>query len=113
MKLEEENCVPCEGGVPPLQAHEEDELHRYVSNWLLDRTADTHKLRCRFTQDDFVQTMALVNRIASVAEKQGHHPEMLVGYGKLVVEFYTHAICGLSTNDFIMAAKVNLLAQAA
>lgn len=111
MKLEERDCVPCEGGVPPLDTREEDELHSYVSNWELDRRG-THKLRRAFKRGDFTQTMELVNRIADVSQQQGHHPDMHVSYGQVVVEYYTHAICGLSINDFIMAAKVNVLAQA-
>jgi 4a-hydroxytetrahydrobiopterin dehydratase len=112
MRLEEKNCVPCEGEIPPLDIRAEDELHRYVSNWELDRNG-IHRLRRTFSREDFVQTMKLVNRIAELSRQQGHHPEIYVSYGAVVVEFHTHAICGLSTNDFIMAARIDLMAQAA
>lgn len=104
MKLTEKKCVPCEGGVPKMKPGEIKEYNASLKTpW---EVVDDMKIRRTFEFDDFKETMKFVNQIADLAEQEGHHPIMHVFYGKVEVEFWTHAIMGLSENDFIMAAKI-------
>jgi 4a-hydroxytetrahydrobiopterin dehydratase len=107
-KLAQKKCVPCEGGVPPLTPEQAGELLKQLSpEWML---VDGGRLLARsFTFKNFKQTMVFVNRVADIAEAEGHHPDLTVGYGTLGVELTTHAIDGLSENDFILAAKIDAL----
>ncbi|MDE2025830.1 MAG: 4a-hydroxytetrahydrobiopterin dehydratase [Patescibacteria group bacterium] len=112
MDLTQKHCVPCEGGMPPLPQEQEDELHKQVSDWLLLRdegTTTVHKLRKLFKFDSFLQAVAFVDKIAPVAESEKHHPDIYIFYNKVQLDLYTHAVGGLSENDFIMAAKINNL----
>jgi 4a-hydroxytetrahydrobiopterin dehydratase len=106
--LAQKKCVPCEDGVPPLTPRQAGELLKQLSpEWML---VDSGRLLARsFTFKNFKQTMAFVNRVADIAEAEGHHPDMSVGYGTLGIELTTHAIDGLSENDFILAAKIDAL----
>ena len=109
-ELARRNCVPCKGGIPPLAADRIEELHLQVSGeW---KVVEGHHLERAITLKNFRQAMALANRIAEVAESQGHHPDLLVSWGGLKVTFFTHAIDGLHENDFIMAARVDALVDA-
>ncbi len=104
------DCVPCRGGVPPLSAERVEELRRQVSpEW---RVVDGHHLLREIRLKNFRQAMTLANRIAEVAESQGHHPDLLVQWGRLTVTLFTHAIDGLHENDFIMAARIDALLAA-
>lgn len=112
MDLTQKHCVPCEGGTPPLPNEREDELHTQVPDWLLLRdegTTTVHKLRKQFTFKTFLEAIAFVNKVAPIAEEEGHHPDMYIFYNKVQLDLYTHAVGGLSENDFIVAAKVNTL----
>jgi 4a-hydroxytetrahydrobiopterin dehydratase len=104
MKLTEMKCVPCEGGVPPF---DKKKINLYVKKlpkgW---EVLEDKKLQKLFKFKSFPETMAFVNKIALIAQEEGHHPDMEVHYGKVLVQFSTHAIGGLSENDFIMAAKI-------
>lgn len=107
MKLTEKKCVPCEGGVEPLK---HDEVGMYLK--LVDPAWEFREEKMIFREFRFVnflQTMDFVNRVAEIAEKEGHHPNMYIGYGFCQVELWTHAIDGLSENDFILAAKIDTL----
>lgn len=106
MELEYKKCKPCEGGMPTLSQTEIVKLKAQIKNdWkLLD-----NKLIKEFALINFKHTMDLVNRIASLAEEEGHHPVMHVYYNKLIIEIWTHAIKGLSENDFILAVKIDKL----
>lgn len=105
--LTEKRCVPCEGGVPPLPPAEVDALLPQVPAWSLQ---DGHrKITRRFQFDDFVAAMAFVNRMADLAEAEGHHPDFTVRYSVVDVLLYTHAVSGLTENDFILAAKLDAL----
>ena len=107
MELTEKKCVPCEGGVPPIAGQEIDNYTcQLTTPW---DVLDEKKIRKEFTFDDFKETMTFVNKVADLAEEEGHHPDMHVFYGKTIVELWTHAISGLSENDFIMAAKIDEL----
>jgi 4a-hydroxytetrahydrobiopterin dehydratase len=107
-ELAKKKCAPCEGGVPPLTPERAGELLKQLSpEWML---VDGGRLLARsFTFKNFKQTMIFVNKVADIAEAEGHHPDMTVGYGTLGVELTTHAIGGLSENDFIVAAKIDTL----
>jgi len=105
MELLKKHCKPCEGG-RPLNADEEDELIDQLSGWELDRHLE-HKIRKKYSFKTYSETIAFVNKIADLAEAEGHHPDLYVGYGRVNVELYTHAMLGLSENDFILAAKID------
>jgi 4a-hydroxytetrahydrobiopterin dehydratase len=105
--LENKHCKACEGGVPPLTREEIAKLHPKVSHWNI--SADAKKISRDYKFQDFHHTMAFVNKIAAMANEEGHHPDMKVGYNYCTVEYTTHALNGLSENDFICAAKVDRL----
>lgn len=112
MDLTQKHCVPCEGGDPALPESDEDRLHEKVSDWLLLRDNDqmvVHKLRKQFKFKSFMDAIKFVNSVAEIAENEGHHPDIYIFYNKVQIELYTHAVGGLSENDFIMAAKINRL----
>jgi 4a-hydroxytetrahydrobiopterin dehydratase len=105
--LRAKHCVPCEGGVPKLGAAEVTVLLRETPGW----EARDDQLHRTFTFRDFVTAMRFVNRMAEVAEAEGHHPDFTVHYRRVDVVIWTHAIGGLSENDFILAAKITPLAD--
>jgi 4a-hydroxytetrahydrobiopterin dehydratase len=102
--LSKMKCAPCRGGVPPLTADEIAPLAAEVPAW---KVVDGHHLERRVEADDFMQPLRLANRIAKIAEKAGHHPDLLVAYGRLEITIFTHKIDGLTKNDFILAAKID------
>lgn len=97
------HCVPCEGGVPRLEAEEIWRNLQQVPGWELAG----NKILKRFEFRDFVGAMKFVNAMAEIAEQQGHHPDFSVQYNRVEVTVWTHAIGGLSLNDFVLAAKIN------
>ena len=107
MKLSEKRCIPCEGGMP---AFTKQQIIKYSTRihkaW---KTIDNTKLRREFKFKNFVQTMGFVNKVALIAQAEDHHPDMQVSYSKVIVELWTHAVNGLSENDFILAAKIDEL----
>lgn len=105
MQLMEKHCEPCEDTEDPMTAEEADRMLANVPDW----ERESHKIHRTLHFDDFKQTMAFVNKVADVAEQEGHHPDMEVGYGKVKIVLWTHNIGGLSENDFIMAAKIDRL----
>ncbi len=105
-ELADRRCEPCEGGVAPLTRAAADELLlRLDPAWMLDENATS--LRREFTFRDFYRTMSFVNAVAHVANIEDHHPDLEVGYAICRVRYSTHAIGGLSENDFICAAKLD------
>ena len=109
--LTQKTCVPCHGGIDPLEEAPARELLASTPGWeLLDGAT---KLRRDFELADFAKTLDFVNQIGALAEAEGHHPDISFGWGYCNVIFYTHKIKGLHQNDFIMAAKVNELAESA
>ncbi len=109
-ELARQDCVPCKGGIPPLAEDRIEELRLQISaEW---KVVEGHHLEREIKLKNFRQAMALANRIAEIAESQGHHPDLLVSWGRLKVTFFTHAIDGLHENDFIMAARVDALVGA-
>ena len=106
--LLEKKCQPCEGGVPPLESAAAEELLKALDDaWSI--SSDGKWIRREFEFTGFNRTMGFVNAVAWIANTEGHHPDLEVGYGKCVVNYTTHAIDGLSENDFICAAKIDRL----
>ena len=105
--LSSKRCTPCEGGVKPLTRDEAEKLMREIPLWKLRE--DGGEIVRTFLFKDFYETMGFVNALAYLANREGHHPDLEVGYGRCVVRYHTHAIGGLSQNDFICAAKINRL----
>ncbi len=101
-------CVPCEGGVPVIAKKEALRTLKEMKGWQLSK--DAGSITAEWVMKDFLAAVQLVNRIARLAEKEDHHPDIhLTDYRKLKIELNTHAIGGLSVNDFILAAKINKL----
>jgi len=107
MKLADKRCVPCEGGTEPLSPEKAHELATQVPDWEVreDRIERT------FGFANFVEAMHFANKITSIAEQENHHPDLHISWGKVRVELSTHKIGGLSENDFIVAAKIDELAN--
>ena len=106
--LSEQRCVACEGGVPPLSREQVRALLPQVPGWEVspDHTLLSHDYECR----DFAEALAFLEQVGALAEAEGHHPDLhLTAYRYLRIELFTHAIGGLSQNDFILAAKINQL----
>ena len=102
--LAEKHCVPCRGGVPPLKG---EELRRYADQLPDWKIIDEHHITKTFLFPDFKQALDFVNRAGAVAEAEGHHPDILLTWGKAEVKTYTHKIDGLTESDFILAAKID------
>lgn len=107
-ELINQHCAPCEGGVPPLSKQEIEKLLKQIPGWAVDATGVKQIYR-EFKFKNYYQVMAFVNAIAWIAHQENHHPDLEVGYNRCVVRYSTHAISGLSENDFISAAKIGAL----
>jgi 4a-hydroxytetrahydrobiopterin dehydratase len=103
--LAKKKCVPCEGGVAPLNEQQAKEMLGQLKGWILEdgRLVKLYPFR------NYHETMAFVNALAWISHREDHHPDLQVGYNKCRVEYSTHAIGGLSENDFICAAKADAL----
>jgi 4a-hydroxytetrahydrobiopterin dehydratase len=108
MKLADRSCVPCKGGVPPLSHDEVESLISELSGW---KVKDDKRIQKTYKTDDFLDSLEFANKIGDIAEEQGHHPDLLVRWGELGVEIWTHKINGLTESDFILAAKIDRLAK--
>jgi 4a-hydroxytetrahydrobiopterin dehydratase len=104
--LADRMCAPCGGDVPALEGTKLEELHRQVPDWDI---VEGHHLRRKFRFANFMEALDFVKRVGEIAEVQGHHPDMCFGWGYAEVTVFTHAIDGLTENDFILAAKVDRL----
>src|SRR5436190_21617156 len=104
--LAERECVPCRGGVPPLQGDRIKELSAELAGW---QVINEHHLQKTYTFKDFRGALDLVNRVGKLAEEQGHHPDICFGWGKADITFWTHKIDGLTESDFVVAAKIDRL----
>ncbi len=103
-ELAAKSCVPCRGGVPSLAG---EELERLLGELGPDgwRVVASHHLEKSYTFPDFVTALAFVNRVGAIAEAEGHHPDLHLAWGKVVIEIWTHKIDGLTESDFVLAAK--------
>ena len=107
MGLASRKCQPCRGGVSPISREEAEGMLREIPGWDLEEGAT--KIRRTFRFRDFAQAMEFTIKVGDLAEKEGHHPDIAVGWGYCTVVFQTHKIRALHENDFIMAAKVNTI----
>ena len=107
-QLADKTCVPCRGGVPPLKGKELEKPHQGVPKWSV---SDEHHLHREFKFPDFKQALEFVNQVGALAEEQGHHPDILLAWGRVGVTLWTHKIDGLTESDFIMAAKIDRISQ--
>jgi 4a-hydroxytetrahydrobiopterin dehydratase len=108
--LQKEDCVPCQGGVPPLEPSEINALLPEVPGWRL--AADPPMILRRWTFPDFQTALDFVVAVGGVAETAGHHPDISFGWGFVEISLYTHAINGLQRADFVLAAKIDALPAA-
>jgi 4a-hydroxytetrahydrobiopterin dehydratase len=102
-------CTPCRGGIPPLTADEVETFRRHVPAW--DVHDDARRIERTFTFKNFAAAYAFVHKAAELAEAEGHHPDICFGWGYATVSLQTKKIKGLHENDFIMAAKLDDLAE--
>ncbi len=102
MTLADRDCVPCKGGVPPLEPSAYEPLLAQLDSW---EVVDGHHLQRRYRVRNFVAALDLVNRIGAIAEDQFHHPDLDLAWGKVGVKIWTHKIDGLTESDFVFAAK--------
>ncbi len=101
-------CVPCRGGIPPLESLRIDELMKAVPGWTHKKDG-VDKIERKYKFKNFKKSMEFVNKVAELAEEQDHHPDILIHWNEVTLTFWTHAIKGLHDNDFIMAAKIDEL----
>ncbi|GIW70436.1 MAG: 4a-hydroxytetrahydrobiopterin dehydratase [Patescibacteria group bacterium] len=107
--LSHKHCIPCEGGVDPLKGEKLAEYTSILPEWIV---MDKKKIEKDFVFKNFQQAVTFINKIADVAEAEGHHPDIFLhNWRKVKIMLTTHAIKGLSENDFILAAKVNKIYQ--
>ena len=104
--LASRECVPCRGGVPPMES---DEIKKFLAELAGWEVIEAHHLRKAYTFENFRDALAFVNRVGELAEQQGHHPDIAFGWGRAELTIWTHAIDGLTESDFILAAKIDAL----
>jgi 4a-hydroxytetrahydrobiopterin dehydratase len=109
--LVERHSVEYPPGTPPLSSHEVGQFLEQVDGWTVEDSQGHMRLTKTFKLKGFMPGVELVNRIAQVAEAEGHHPDLLVSYGSVTVHLYTHTARGLTENDFILAAKIDQLTK--
>lgn len=107
-QLSEKTCVPCRGGVPALTADQIRPLKEQLTDW---KVIENHHLSVEYFFTDFANALAYVNKVGAMAEEQGHHPDIALGWGKVGLTVWTHKIDGLTESDFIFAAKASDLAK--
>ena len=101
-------CVPCEGGIPALDLSEIHKYQKKVDGWdVKSNEKKIYFLEKKFTFKDFLTSQKFVNQVGEISENEGHHPDVLFGWGYAIIKITTHAIEGLSENDFILAAKID------
>ena len=104
--LADKKCVPCRGGVPPLEGEELSRLAAQLPGW---KVIEQHHIEKTFLFPDFKSALDFVVRVGAVAEEQGHHPDITLSWGQVGVKTYTHKINGLTESDFILGAKIDRL----
>ena len=106
-KLVDRNCIPCSSGTPPLKGKDLSDFHRMLADTTQWTVVNEHHLVRSYKFPDFKAALAFVNRVGELAEQQGHHPDILLGWGKVEITLWTHAVDGLTESDFILAAKID------
>ena len=102
--LRDQHCAPCAAGTPALAGAERDHYQALLPLW---KVVNGHHLQREFKFPDFASALAFVNRIGAIAEREQHHPDICLGWGRVEVTTYTHSVGGLSPNDFILAAQID------
>jgi len=103
--LAEQDCIPCKGGVPPLRGPALTDLRNKLGGgW---EVVNGHHLEKEFAFKSFRDALAFTNKVGELAEEQGHHPEICLGWGRVKISLWTHKIDGLTESDFVMAAKID------
>ena len=106
--LHDKDCIPCKGGIPTFDT---SEIHKYlkkIDGWdVKKKESETYFLEKNFTFKNFYESQRFVNRVGDIAEKEGHHPDIIFGWGYAKIQIYTHKIKGLVESDFILAAKID------
>lgn len=105
MDLGSKKCVPCEGGIDPFTAEQATPYLAVIPGWQL--ASDAKSIHREYRFKDFKEALVFVNRVGDLAEREGHHPDIALGWGKVGIVLTTHAIKGLSENDFILAYKID------
>jgi len=108
-ELSQASCEVCRSGAPKVSDAEARELLQQIPDWSLINVDGINQLQRQYKFKNFVAAMAFANRLADIAEEEGHHPGMLVEWGKVTVTWWSHSIQGLHNNDFVMAAKTDNL----
>jgi len=104
--LADKSCIPCRGGTPALKGSALSDFRQQVPEW---QVVDEHHLIRAYKFPDFRSALAFVNKVGELAEQQGHHPDILLAWGKVEITIWTHAVNGLTESDFILAAKIQRL----
>jgi len=107
--LADKTCVPCRGGVPPLKGKKLTDIYQQLPEWAHWDVVDEHHIVRSFKFPDFKSALAFTNRVGELAEGQGHHPDIVLAWGKVEITIWTHAVNGLTESDFILAAKIDRL----
>ena len=111
--LYKKKCVPCEGGETAFDINEIHKYQKKVDGWdVIKNKADKHELEKKFEFKNFLQSQNFVLEVGKIAEQEGHHPDISFGWGYAKINITTHAIEGLSENDFILAAKIDKIINA-
>ena len=106
--LFDKKCVPCEGGVTPFDISEIHKYQKKIDDWdVVKNENDIYYLEKKFTFKNFLESQNFVNEVSKISEEEGHHPEIIFGWGYAKINITTHAIEGLSENDFILASKID------
>ena len=106
-------CVPCEGGVLPFDISEIHKYQKKVDGWnIIKNEKENFFLNKKFNFKNFLESQEFVNKVGIISEEEGHHPDILFGWGYAEIKIITHAIEGLSENDFILAAKIDQIINA-
>ncbi|HSH31193.1 MAG TPA: 4a-hydroxytetrahydrobiopterin dehydratase, partial [Candidatus Saccharimonadales bacterium] len=106
-QFKQQKCLPCELGAPPMEPGEVQQALRQIGPQWRDEGA--RQISRQFVFRDFAAAMTFVNAVAALAEDEGHHPDLVINYNKVLVALTTHAASGLTANDFIVAAKIDLI----
>lgn len=107
--LADRTCIPCRGGVPPLKGTALAQIYNQLPERAEWNVVREHHLTRTYKFPDFKSALAFVNRLGALAEEQGHHPDILLAWGKAEITLWTHAVDGLTESDFILAAKMDQL----
>jgi 4a-hydroxytetrahydrobiopterin dehydratase len=106
--LLKKKCIPCEGGVLPFDLSEIHKYQKKVDGWdIIKNESEIYYLEKKFTFKNFLKSQKFVNEVGKISENEGHHPDIIFGWGYAKINISTHAIKGLSENDFILAAKID------